>query len=134
VIVLDSSFLIAFHNADDVHHPAAAKAMRRVLGGEWGTALLSEYVFHEVVTVVLLRRNLATAIEVGEILLRAREIEFIAGAEVFVDAWPIFREQRRTKLSFVDAALIAAAEKNDVAAIATFDRVLARVSGRPTVP
>ena len=112
MIVLDSSFLIAFHNASDVHHAAASKAMQRLIDGAWGPALLSEYVFLEVVTVLLLRQNLATAVEVGEVLLRAREIEFVSGTEFFVDAWRNFREQRRTKLSFVDAALIAIAEKS----------------------
>ncbi len=108
--------------------------MQRLIDGAWGPALLSEYVFLEVVTVLLLRQNLATAIEIGEVLLRAREIEFISGTEVFADAWRIFREQRRTKLSFVDAALIAIADSKDAAAIATFDRALARASGRQAVP
>jgi predicted nucleic acid-binding protein len=107
--------------------------MVKLVDGEWGRALLSEYVFLEVVTVMLLRQTLSTAIEVGEILLRAREVEFVPGAAVFVEAWRIFREQQRTKLSFVDAAILAIAER-DNAGIATFDRALARVSGRQIIP
>jgi len=48
VIVLDSSFLIAYHNERDVHHPAAAEAMQKFLAGAWGRGLLLERVFLEV--------------------------------------------------------------------------------------
>jgi len=51
VLILDSSFLIAFHNKNDVHHAAATKVMEDFLRGEYGRALLLEYVFLEVVTV-----------------------------------------------------------------------------------
>jgi predicted nucleic acid-binding protein len=134
VIVLDSSFLIAYHNAKDVHHRAASGLMARLIAGEWGPALLSEYVFLEVVTVILLRQDLSSAIVVGEALLHAREIEFVPGAEVFADAWRVFRDQRRTKLSFVDAAILSIAETRNVDAIATFDRGLARASNRQAIP
>ncbi len=134
MILLDSSFLIAFHNAKDVHHVAAAAAMKRLIGGEWGPALLLEYVFLEVVTVILLQRNLATAVEVGEILLRAEEIEFIPGAEVFADAWRVFSDQQRMKLSFTDAAIVATARRKNVPVIATFDKTLGRASGKEIVP
>ena len=36
MIVLDSSFLIAFHNRRDVHHVAAASAMEALLHGDFG--------------------------------------------------------------------------------------------------
>lgn len=108
--------------------------MERLIGGEWGRALLPEYVFLEVVTVLLLRQNLATATEVGETLLRARELDFVPCSELFVEAWTLFRGQRKTKLSFADAMTLAIAEKSNAEAIATFDRALARASARQTVP
>ena len=49
MIVLDSSFLIAFHNERDSHHNAAYGLMERFLAGDWGRGLLLEYVFLEVV-------------------------------------------------------------------------------------
>ncbi len=59
MLLLDSSFLIAYHNTRDVHHAAAARAMPRIVAGEWGRAALLEYVFLEVVTVLLARRGRA---------------------------------------------------------------------------
>ena len=47
MIVLDSSFLVAFHNERDAHHGAARGLMERFLEGEWGRGLLLEYVVLE---------------------------------------------------------------------------------------
>jgi predicted nucleic acid-binding protein len=50
VIVLDSSFPIGFYNERDAHHTAARALMDRFLTGTWGSGLLLEYVFLEIVT------------------------------------------------------------------------------------
>ena len=83
--VVDSSFLIAFHNPGDAHHPAASVLMERFLSGEWGKGLLLEYVFLEVVTVIMLRRGLAAAVRVGRILLEAEELEFAPCSDSFLE-------------------------------------------------
>jgi predicted nucleic acid-binding protein len=121
VIVVDSSFLVAFHNARDVHHAAAERVMKRLLDGEWGPALVLEYVFLEVVTVLRMRLDLPTAVSVGETLLRAREIEFVPCSEVFLQAFDVFRVQRGTTLSFADAAITAVARRHPPGLVATFD-------------
>jgi hypothetical protein len=72
VIVLDSSFLVAYHNRRDVHHGAAAATMEKLVTGEWGPALLLEYVFLEVTTVLLARRGLYVAARLAAILLQPR--------------------------------------------------------------
>ena len=77
MIVLDSSFLIAFHNERDSHHEVACGLMREFLDGRWEMGLLPEHVFLEVVTVLLVRRDLATAIRTGRLLLEAKELEFV---------------------------------------------------------
>jgi predicted nucleic acid-binding protein len=121
MLVLDSSFLIAFHNERDFYHARALGIMDRAMAGEWGPMLLPEYVFLEVVTVVRLRRNLATAVRVGEALLKSRELEFLPCSEVFLRAFETFRGEPRRKLSFVDAAVAAIARIHPPGAVATFD-------------
>jgi predicted nucleic acid-binding protein len=69
MMVLDSSFLVAYHNRRDVHHGAAAATMERLVAAEWGPALLLEYVLLEVVTVLLARRGLDVAVRVATTLL-----------------------------------------------------------------
>jgi predicted nucleic acid-binding protein len=121
MVVLDSSFLVAFHNQSDAHHFPARKAFDRLVDGEWGEILLLEYVFLEIVTVLAARRDLPTAVSVGEILLRAREIGFVPCSGYFLGAYEIFREQREIRLSFVDAAIVAVARDRGAKTIATFD-------------
>jgi hypothetical protein len=41
VIVLDSSFIVAFHNERDAHHGPARGWIERFLQGEWGAACCS---------------------------------------------------------------------------------------------
>jgi predicted nucleic acid-binding protein len=60
------------NNRRDVHHGAAVVIMQRLVAGEWGPTLLPEYVFLEVVTVLLARRGLHVAVEVATTLLHAK--------------------------------------------------------------
>jgi predicted nucleic acid-binding protein len=122
VIVLDSSFLIAFHNRNDAHHASASRLMRRVLGGEWGIALLPEYVFLEITTVVAARLGVPEASAIGELLLGSQEIEFVPCSEFFRASFDMFRRQRGGSMSFADAAIVAIARGRDASHLATFDR------------
>jgi len=111
VPILDSSFLIAFPNKNDIHQAAAAKVREGFLRGEYGRALLWEYVFLEIVTVLLARRGLAVATAVARILLEAREVQFVPCSELFQETVETFRPQKGTTLSFTDAALVTIARR-----------------------
>jgi len=134
MIVLDSSFLVAYHNERDVHHEAAAKTMADFIAGTWGRGLLLEYVFVEVVTVVMARRGLAAATKVGTALLEASDVDFVSCTELFLDTFETFRGQGETKLSFTDAAIVTAARRYDTPSVATFDRDFEKVDGIIPVP
>ena len=121
MIIIDSSVLIAFHNSKDAHHAAASVLMERFLAGEWGKGLLLEYVFLEVVTVIMLRLNLSSAIRVGRILLEAEELEFAPCSDFFLETLDLFSRQNGTRLSFVDAAIAQAAHDRTDGQILTFD-------------
>ncbi len=134
MIVLDSSFLVALHNASDVHHARAAGTMAEIDAGRHGRALLLEYVLVEVATVVLMRRDLTTALRVCDALLQAEDVDFVAGAEVLDDALAVFRHQSGGRLSLVDAAIVAVARSRADGLVATFDRALAAVEGIAALP
>jgi predicted nucleic acid-binding protein len=134
VIVLDSSFLIAYHNTRDAHHEAAAAAMTDFLEGKWGRGLLLEYVFLEVVTVLMARRGPRIASEVADVLLGARELEFVPCSGFFLGAVEVFQHQTKTRLSFVDAAIVNIARDRADGLVATFDRELAGVQSITAIP
>lgn len=134
MIVLDSSFLVACHNARDAHHAAAARVLAEIIAGRWGRGLLLEYVFLEVMTVLLVRRGLDVATRVGARLLEAREVDFVPCSEVFIDALHAFRTQRTGRLSFTDAAIVAVARLRGAEAVATFDADFRRLDSVRVVP
>ena len=104
--------------------------MERILADEWGPALLLEYVFLEVVTVLLARRGLEAAVSVATVLLQAVEVRFVPCSDIFPNTLEAFRTQPRGVLSFTDAAIVAVA-RHQKARVVTFDddfRGLERVS------
>jgi len=124
MIVLDSSFLIAYHNTSDVHHPEAARIMAQLAGGRWGRPLLLEYVFLETVTVLLLRHDREKAVQVARQLLAAGDADFVPCSDLFVKTVETFCAQESGRLSFVDCAIITAAREREAGHLATFDRDL----------
>jgi len=134
LIILDSSFLVAFHNTRDAHHAAAAQVMERFLDGEWGPGLLLEYVFLEVATVLAARADLATAVTVGDELLRAEEVEFVPCSEIFLDVYSTFCNQDPEGLSLADSAIVTVSRQRDVPYVATFDTDFHGIDGIIAVP
>lgn len=133
MIVLDSSFLCAWYNDRDLHHAAARGVMGRFLAGDWGRGLLVEYVFAEVVTVLLARRGRESALDSAHHLLAARELELVTCSDLFVDILETFRNQPGRSLSFADAAILTVARSRQ-ATIATFDRGFHALEGLSVVP
>lgn len=134
MIVLDSSFLIAYHNERDPHHAKALEAMREVAQGTFGPALLPEYVALETLTVLANRRGLDKAVEAGEALFAAREVELVPCSDVFLDAYARFKAQSAARLSVADAAIVVIAERRGARHVATFDEDFRRVPGLKVVP
>ena len=122
MIFLDSSVIIAYKNADDTNHTKAAEIFSRLNEGKYGKGVISEFIFTEVTTVLALKRDLNAATDVGNILLDAKEIEIMKASDVFDRTWVIFKDQKNTKLSFVDASNLACMEQRKIKRIATFDK------------
>ncbi len=127
MIVLDTSFLVGFYNDRDVHHPKASSLMRDFLAGRWGKGLLLEYVYLEVVTVLLVRADLATAASVAGILLESEELEFVPCSDFFAETVRAFTIQRKTKFSFTDSAITTVALKRAEGLVLTFDEEFQKV-------
>ncbi len=134
MVVLDSSFLVAYFNTRDVHHPAAARAMVQLVGGQWGQALLLEYVLLEVATVLQARCGHAEAADAASRLLQAREVDFVPCSDFFLETLATFRGQDSGRLSFADAAIVTVARSHPPGHVATFDTDFRGVEGVTVVP
>ena len=108
--------------------------MDQFLDERWDRGLLLEYVFLEVVTVLLLRRDLSTALRVGKVLLDARELEFIPCSDFFPDTVDAFSNQAGTRLSFTDTAIACVARSLAEGQVLTFDREFRKMDGLRVFP
>ena len=96
--------------------------MNDFLDGRWGKGLLLEYVYLEVVTVLLNRADSATAVKASRDLLESREFEFVACSELFAETVSSFTAQQQTKLSFTDVAIATVALQRADGWVLTFDQ------------
>jgi uncharacterized protein len=122
LILLDSSFLIGFEVETDTNHAKARGLMHEVAEAAYGPAVISDYIFDEVVTVTFARtKSVSKARLVGDAMLRSFRMLKVSD-DVFQAAWSRFREQKDTKFSFTDSTTVELMHQNGVRTIATFDR------------
>lgn len=126
MIFLDSSVIIAYKIKDDINHTKAVGIIKRI--DEYGRIVVSEYVFAEVVTVLSMKESLKVAVDVGEGLKNAKEVEILKLEKLFEETWEIFREKGKY-LSFVNCSSIAVMKNIGIKKIATFDRDFKDVKG-----
>ena len=125
-ILLDTGFLYAFYNKEDINHEIVKSSYDTLLDGQFGIPFLLDYVFDELVTLIQLRtkRN-DIATEIGKIILGdcQKYIQFARVSKTnFDQAWELFRYQSRNKyLSFTDCVLIKFAEVRKIKFVATLD-------------
>jgi len=126
--VLDSSFLFAFFNENDVNNASAVKIMEKLKEGVFGKLFITDYIFDEFVTLAAKRTRTDLAIEWGELLLESQRIELLAtdNAE-FRAAWSLFKQYKN--LSFTDCTIVSVAKHFDIANIISFDSDFDAVKG-----
>ncbi len=122
MIFLDTSFLVAYIVDKDTNHEKAVSLMKEIVEGEHGSAITSEYVFDETVTVVLVRsKSLESAVKTGDLIKESIPVLDV-GNNVFEASWKRFRNQKNTKFSFTDCTILEMVESNHLDKLATFDR------------
>ncbi len=127
MILLDSSFIVAYSNEADENHAKALQLAKDIDGGKYGAVAITDYIFDEVVTVMLIKtKDLGRVAELGEALLNAALL-FRIGEDIFDLAWKTFKEQQAQRLSFTDCTSIVACRTNGISNVATFDRGLQRL-------
>lgn len=83
--------------------------------------LVLEYVYLEVMTVLLVRAGVEVAVRAGRDLLESKEFEFVPCSGLFAETVERFNAQRNTKLSFTDVAIATTALKRTDGLVLTFD-------------
>jgi len=127
MILLDSSLVVAYSNEADENHAKALQLMEDIDRGKYGSPAITDYIFDEVMTVMLFKtKNLNRSVELGETLLGANLL-FRVDEDLFNLAWKTFKEQREPSLSFTDCTTIVVCRANGITNIATFDEDFRRL-------
>jgi len=127
MIMLDTSFVVAYFNTRDQNHDSAIKTAK-ILARQNHELYVTDYLFGEIVTVSLVRlKNLEKATHIGKIILEYCNLIHV-DKEIFDHAWKIFSEQK-LRLSFVDCTTIVAMKSQKMQQIATFDNDFNNVEG-----
>lgn len=121
MILLDSSFFVAYLDERDRYHKHALKIQKEIDGGKYGTMIITDYIFDEVVTRMLRGINdIVKVTRYGEDILNNVDMSRV-DENIFDLSWKIFKEQKGTRFSFTDCTNIAVCRTNGISAICTFD-------------
>lgn len=107
--VLDTSFIYAFFQPEDVHHQKA-KALSQKHEGE--THFINFLVFQELVTLITYKKSSQEAYEFGDFLQSALSpIQILKVDEEYLEEyWALAKRLKDHQLSFVDLSLLFLSE------------------------
>lgn len=127
MIMLDTSFVVAYFNTNDQNHKEAVNTSKTLV--QLNSELcITDYIFGEIATVSLLKlKDVKKAAQIGNLVLESCNVIPVK-KDAFDDAWKIFSGQR-LRLSFTDCTTIATMHSQGMQEIATFDKDFARVEG-----
>ena len=125
VVFLDTGFILAIRNFDDINHIKATEIMRKCLSGKYGRIIVSNFVFDETVTLTLVRTNNKNLVkDIGDYILNSQRIILLHLSEIeFLATWELFLKYFENGLSFTDCSLLVMGKlfESNVY-IATFDK------------
>lgn len=112
VVLLDTGFILATRNEDDLNHPQARELMKECLTGKFGHIFVSNFVFDETATLTLIRTRDKRLIEdIGKFILDSPRIKLIHVSETESFAtWELFLKYYDRGLSFTDCSILVLAK------------------------
>ncbi len=119
-ILLDTSFIIALDNINDVHHKKARELWEKIEKEKYGKAFISDYIFDELIAVTSRKINKERAIILCEQILKSIPIVNI-DRHMFDESWNFFKETK-TNLNFTDCTNLVLLSLLGSNKLATFDK------------
>jgi predicted nucleic acid-binding protein len=129
MIILDTSFIVSYYNVRDENHKKAVEVMKDIVNRKYGILYVTDYIFDESITVMLIRlKNFLKTINIGELIRKSTELLEIEKDD-FEGAWELFKEQEGIVFSFTDCTTLNVMKKRNTKNIATFDENFKKVKG-----
>jgi hypothetical protein len=118
--LVDSCVWIASKRVKDVFHEKAREVVKRIVSGEVGKVLVTDYIIDEVVTFLKVRDGVGPAKEALEDLLKSELIEIVFIDSLhFEKATEVFKKYEN--LSFTDATSVVILREKKLDGIISFD-------------
>ena len=115
---MDTGAWYAYINAKDPDH----SRVKGFLESFDGRLITSNYIFDEIVTLVLARLGHQRAVKVGDVLLNPRVVELVrVGATDEHSAWQLFRERSDKTYSFTDCTSFVLMQRLNLSKALTLD-------------
>ncbi|MDI6806943.1 MAG: PIN domain-containing protein [Candidatus Aenigmarchaeota archaeon] len=129
MLILDTSFIVSYYNIRDENHKRAVELMKDIVNKKYGSLYITDYIFDESITVILIRlKSFSKTIAVGKLIRKSAEMLWIE-KDTFEEAWKLFRGQKKTAFSFTDCTTLGIMEKRNVKNIVTFDEDFKKIKG-----
>ena len=137
VIFLDTGFILALRNKDDVNHIKAKDIfVKEILAGIYGKIIVTDYVADEIMTLILNRiKSKAFALKTKDFLFNTTKILFLfIDNEIFYETMELYFSYSDQKLSFTDCSFLSLSNKfkDQNFHIATFDTNLGNLLANVT--
>ncbi|MBI4362804.1 MAG: type II toxin-antitoxin system VapC family toxin [Euryarchaeota archaeon] len=117
--LVDSGVWIGGFNPRDRHHPAAAPILRAIGTGK-ARAVITDHIYGEVVTYLRRKMGARPSLDAARALLDSPHITIVhVDPALFQAAYHLF--ERYPRLSFADAASVAAMRDRGLRTILSFD-------------
>ena len=130
VILLDTGFILAFRNKKDKNHISAMETMKkRIMKGEYGRAVVTDYVYDELMTLIQNRLGNKSFMEAtAKFLKSSPRISFLwISEELFLNTIKKFEKYFDQRLSFTDCTFLSLAETiTSKCYVASFDETLGK--------
>ena len=119
-LFLDTSFLVAFYNKGDKNH---SKARRLISDADKSTVfVISDYVFDEILTVLLVRGGKSMSVEAGRKILEDEMVDILQiDEDIFEKAWLVYQSFLDKEWSFTDCTSYVLMKNLSIVTGASFD-------------
>ena len=133
-VFIDTNIFAAAKLKNDFDHKHGRKLLEDALLGKYGQVFTSDYIFDEVMTLLLIRtKNHKLIYEYGNSILLSDIIDIIKiNDEIFESAWKKFGMLKDKVLSFTDCTTMAVIDELRINNIMSFDRHFERLDPKVT--
>ncbi len=123
-VFVDTSFLVAEHNARDLHRAIAIQTMKELTSNEpLVSFVITDYIFDEFVTFTMVKLSKSFAETIGQHILDDKRITILhIDHSRFRLAWEIFKRKKDKLWSFTDCTSFVVIQELNLQTALSFDR------------